>query len=505
MHFSPPRLHAHWLSSEEHQELVRGKIKSLPAPSPKATPTPVADGSPVSIMLTTISMGGNFDAWINIQFPNGDSPVTTSLLVDSGNTTLIIPNGEDLVGVAGYTVLGTATEPWGCPANVVRGTVQIPQVNGQLYEIENCVFYACTGNNSSGQRTANFGAGNISPWSGNGWNVPSGLGVTMQSPLSYNTAYPYAEFVYAPSGNVLSTDDNHVVNNESILMLYSTAPAGYTMMDIIKNIEWMSVVPHSLKVGSTETGWPGTVNNPIAMVDTGGGPMFLSDPNGEVYDKTWPDTVACPAWASSSENCNCVSDRLEIGLIESGGTTSYNYVIDTGAMASSVQGLTAVMCKVNAFMMSQQGMNIGGISMLFNRLLINYGGTQLGLAPKYSNWTKTIELGPTVDQAVAGNDQGVLLGYDFYPIGATIQTSLTVSWNGLPSGATLYIQHGGSDGASVLAWSGPDSSTEASGSLVAQCTIKRTEGAAVPLFVYVFQQDYLALDFHLMATSNLQS
>jgi hypothetical protein len=41
--------------------------------------------------------------------------VTATLLVDSGNSTMIVPNGEDLVGAPGYTILGTAQEPWGCP------------------------------------------------------------------------------------------------------------------------------------------------------------------------------------------------------------------------------------------------------------------------------------------------------------------------------------------------------------------------------------------------------
>ena len=50
------------------------------------------------------------------------------------------------------------------------------------------------------------------------------------------------------------------------------------MMEIIPGVEWMSLIPKSLTIGSTQTAWPGDVTAPIAMVDTGGGPVFLSDP-----------------------------------------------------------------------------------------------------------------------------------------------------------------------------------------------------------------------------------
>jgi len=45
-------------------------------------------------------------------------------------------------------------------------------------------------------------------------------------------------------------------------------------------------------------------------------------------------------------------------------------------------GLTLVMCKVNDYMMGKQGMNIGGLSALFNTILIDYGHAKVGLKPK---------------------------------------------------------------------------------------------------------------------------
>jgi hypothetical protein len=502
MVFSPPTLHPGVITTDQERDLVRAKIASLAAARPEAVAPPIAAGAPVSIRLTTVSRHGNFDATIQVQFPRSSGgPLQQTLLVDSGNAQMIIPDGEALVGVAGYTVLGQAKEPWGCPANVMRGPVQIVAVDGSVYQIPNCVFYACTGNNQHGKRTANFGTGRISPWSANGWNKPW-PGVTMQSPLSYNTAYPYAEFVYAPAAAMLSATEKVLVNDGSMLILRSAAPSGFTMLDIIQNLEWMSVVPASLAIGGTATGWPGNVSAPIAMIDTGGGPVFLSDPNGYVYAKKWPDTVTCPAWTSSSQSCNCISERLQLGLKASGGAASYGYTIDTNAMPPSVRGLTAVMCKVNAFMMHRQGMNVGGITALFNRILIDYAGTKVGLAPKYANWTQTVEMGSSVDQQVAAQPPGVLIGYDFYPPGSVVNTTMTISWTGLPAGATLYVQHGGSDGAEVLKWNGPDTSTAANGKLTASFTIKRTTGAAVPLFIYAFKDNYLPLNFHITATSS---
>jgi hypothetical protein len=381
MHFSPPTLHPSLVKNDAQRSLVRHQMQTRAALRATATSRRVADEM-VTIPLTTVSEQGNFDAWIDVQFPMPGGIVAASLLVDSGNSMMIVPNGEDLVGASGYTILGTAKEPWGCPANVVQGPLQIVTQDGSFFEIQECVFYACTGNNSSGERTANFGAGHIIPWSASGWNTPPDLGVTMQSPLSYATSHPYAELVYAPTETMFSLSGAMLVNDESQLILHSSLPSGYTLLDIIPNLEWMSVVPQSLTIGGQPTEWPGNVSSPIAMIDTGGGPVFLSDPNDYVYGKTWLDTVLCPSWASGSQSCNCVSDSLTIRLVGSGSSSSYSYTIDTGAIPSSVQGLTAVMCQVNQYMMGQQGMNVGGITALFNQILICYQGTQVGLAPR---------------------------------------------------------------------------------------------------------------------------
>ena len=381
MNFSPPTLHPSFVQNEAQRSFVRQRMRDHLALRAAPTGRQVAAGEAVEIQLTTVSEQGNFDAWIGVQFPTPDGGVTATLLVDSGNSMMIVPNGEALAGAPGYTVLGTANEPWGCPANVVQGPLQIVTKDGGLYEIQGCVFYACTGDNPAGERTANFGAGRILPWSANGWNTPQGLGVTLQSPLSYDTAHPYAEIVYAAEA-MFARSGETLVNDESLLILQASQPDGYTFLELVPDLEWMAVVPQALTIGGQLTGWPGVALSPIAMIDTGGGPVFLSDPDAYVYGTAWPDTVVCPAWAAGSESCNCVSDALTIALAGADGESTYSYTIDTGAMPPPVQGLTAVMCKVNQYMMGQQGMNVGGITTLFNRILVCYQGTQIGFAPR---------------------------------------------------------------------------------------------------------------------------
>jgi hypothetical protein len=380
VHFSPHSLHPVIIQTDAQKTELAEKLRTIITErlQRRRLLTEALSSASAVIPLTTVSLNTNFDAYINIRFRGQAPTAATTLVVDSGNSTLIVPAWEDIKDLPGYTVLGDAKEPWGSPAKVVRGPIEIPTESGELHVLESCVFYACTG----APRTANFGTGCISPWATSGWNTPLGIGNTMQSPLSYNTQYPFAEFNYAPAASVLALSNTLRVAQESQLVVSKTQPAGYTTLDIIPNVEWMSLIPKSLTVGSTLTQWPGTVETPIAMVDTGGGPVYLSDPNGYVYNSTWPQPTACPWWASTSDHCTCVSDNATIELWNSGKTASYKYTIHPHDLPPSVQGLTLVMCKVNAFMMGQQGMNIGGISALFNNILIDYSGNKVGLKLK---------------------------------------------------------------------------------------------------------------------------
>ena len=380
MQFSPHSLHPPIALSDAQKNEVGTKVQLFAASLRQLM---LAAGSPrvvqqVTIPLTTVSLAGNFDAYINVQFRGESSGSLTSLIVDSGNSNLIVPYWEALAGLPGYAVLGEAKEPWGSPAKVVRGPVDIPTSDGRTYSLEDVAFYACTGE----PRTANFGAACVTPWSANGWNTPLGLGVTMQAPMSYNGLFPFAEFIYAAASNVLLSATVPTVAHNSELILSQSVPSEYSLFEVLPNLEWMAIIPKSLRVGNTATAWPGNVQGPIAVVDTGGGPVFLSDPNGYVYATTWPNTASCPAWASTSDQPNCVSDDLTIELAGPDQASTYKYTIRTGNLPSSVQGLTGVLCKACRYMMGQQGMNIGGISVLFNNLLIDYKHSQVGFRPK---------------------------------------------------------------------------------------------------------------------------
>ena len=347
----------------------RSRLVSVPAAAP-AAPS-------ITVPLTTVSLSSNFDAYVNIQFPGDTSGATTTLLVDSGNSVLIVPSWEQIQGFPGYKVLGSGHEPWGSPANIVQGPIEIPTADGGVYTLQDCVFYACTG----APRTANFGAGCLVPWSSSGWNTPAGVRVTMRAPLSYNTDYPFAEFNYAPAASIFGPGSAPMAAEGSNLILYRSQPSGYTFLNTIQNLEWMSLRPKSLQIGTVNTAWPGSVRSPIAMIDTGGGPVFLSDPNEYLQQTQWPVAASCPTWTSGSQSCQCVSDDLTLELAGEGTSGTYSYRIDTSTMPSSVQGLTLVMCKVNEYMRGQQGMNIGGISALANHICIDFANGRVGMKP----------------------------------------------------------------------------------------------------------------------------
>jgi hypothetical protein len=383
MQFSSHLLHSPVIRRLDHKTFVSQKVAAILDNQRQLVAQALgqlAAAESVQIPLTTVSLDSNFDAYINIGFRGGRGRALTPLVVDSGNSNLIVPSWEDIAALPNsgknYTILGAGKEPWGSPANIVRGPVEIPTASGQMYSLENCVFYACTGD----PRTANFGTGCLRPWSANDWNTPGGIGVTLQAPLSYNRAYPYALLSYAPAENILLNIAGPHVTTGSSLLLHKTAPAGYIMLDIVPNLEWMSVIPKSLGIGNTVTAWPGTVNSPIAMVDTGGGPVFLSDPNGYVYNSVWPASTACPTWTSESTDCQCTGAPIKIEL--SDGNTSISYVIDPNRLPPAIRGLTLVMCKINSYMWDQQGMNIGGISALFNSILIDYLNSRVGFKAK---------------------------------------------------------------------------------------------------------------------------
>jgi hypothetical protein len=385
MHFSKASLHHPVIVLPEHKAAIEKSLSALiREPQPRTRLAEEAADN-LEVPLTTVSLNSDFDAYIDIFFEGAPATPAVQLLLDSGNSVLIVPRWEDIEALPNsnlnYEVLGQTSEPWGCPANIVRGPIHLATTSGNVYTLEDCLFYACTGDSpTEGSRTANFGAGCLSPWTASRWSTPLGTAFTMQAPLSYNPSYPCVEFNYAPAAQIHGVARLPKVALGSSLNIYKTKPLGYQMFDIVPNIEWMSLIPKSLKIGDTITKWPGTVPSPIAMIDTGGGPVFLSDPDGYVYSAQWPDPVANPAWTSNSTACQSTLDAITIELGDQKG--SFSYTIDTSSWPSTVQGLTLVMCQRNSYMMDEQGMNIGGISALEISILVDFVNCQVGLKPK---------------------------------------------------------------------------------------------------------------------------
>lgn len=344
-----------------------------------------APAASVDITLSTVSLDSSFDAYLYVSFVGTAPDTQVSLLLDSGNTVLVVPRWEDMVAIpnwqANYTILGQAPEPWGCPANVVRGPIQVATETGEPFVIGGCVFYACTADSAqTGARTSNFGAGCIQPWSASGWNTPANIPVTIESPLSYAVGYSFAEFDYATADEVFNPSNPQGVSEESTLRLYNAAPDGYQFLQLISGCPWMALRPKQLQIAGTVTGWPAANMNAIAMIDTGGTSVYLSDPSGLVYQTVWPAPAGNPPWTSGSVNCVSTSSSLQIELGDDQGA-SFTYEINEPALPPSAQGLTLVMCQMNEFMRQQYGMNIGGLSVLATQIIVDYSSARAGFRP----------------------------------------------------------------------------------------------------------------------------
>jgi hypothetical protein len=361
---------------------------------------PTAATSPdwLEIPLTTVSLDSSFDSYVSIGFKGAAQLTPHQLVVDSGNSTLIVPYWEDLHALPNYAqdyeeILVGVQEPWGCQANIMRGPVNLQTTSGATYTIEDCLFFACTADlppNADGTpadppRTANFGTGCLNPWPVSTYKFADGSDIILKSPLSYDAAYAYAEFDFAAAPDVHDDTGQAKAAGGSFLRLYKACPAGYQLFDILPGYDWMSLRPKSLKIAGQATQWPGNQQPSIAMIDTGGGPIFLSDPNGYLYNRVWPNPVDNPGWVTDpppvSVQCESTKDVVTVEIGD-GTARSYTYTVDTSAFPATVQGLTLVMCELNQYMRNNYGMNIGGISALVNSILIDYADSRVGFKPQ---------------------------------------------------------------------------------------------------------------------------
>jgi len=332
------------------------------------------------IPIDSVSKDGNFDAYVHVGLVGGGGQ-NIKLLVDSGNSTLILPHFEAISQLENFNkdyhveVCGVK-EPWGALANIVKGPIVLPRQGG-TYTIPDCRFYACTSLNDDKEYTANFGIGCVTPWS-------AGDSHNLQSPLSYSPDYTLAQIDYAPADQVLTSGARPLVASRSNITLCKAKPLGFpTMLQILPETCWMSLRPESLDIGGKGTPWPGTRKpTSIAMIDTGGGPVFLSDPENYLLNTSWPNAVSekPPDWPGLPTNSEAISDDLAFAL--SDGGQPIPFAILTKALPAVVQGLTLVMCENNPYMRNRDGMNIGGLTALFYSILIDYKNAKVGFRSK---------------------------------------------------------------------------------------------------------------------------
>jgi hypothetical protein len=93
MYFSSHSLHAPVIQSAHHKDVVGSKLLLNRAPRPFVEGAPLqAAQAPakVAIRLTTVSLASNFDAYLDINYTGAVDETPTQLLVDSGNSVLVI-------------------------------------------------------------------------------------------------------------------------------------------------------------------------------------------------------------------------------------------------------------------------------------------------------------------------------------------------------------------------------------------------------------------------------
>ncbi len=373
-------LHRAIVFPPEHRLGMESTLAAWAQPRALSQSAALPDADTVAVALSTVSIESNFDAYVGVR-PQGAAPnVSDSLVVDSGNSTLIMPYWEKFEAMPqyknAYEELGDAHEPWGCPAKVLRGPIELTTDSGASFVISDCVFYACVGglHGVDKDRTANFGAACLSQYRISSWTVDGDVDVTMQAPLAYAAEHPYVEFEYAAAHDIVTHGATPKMAANSYMILHKTMPAGYRMFDIVPAKAWMTLLVKSLVVDGQKTRWPDPVPQPLAVVDTGGTCAFLSDPKGYLYPNDWVDRVGTPCWTDTSVLCQAINGTLRIELGDK--NASYSYKIDP--LPHPAASPTLVMCRKNDYMRDLPGLNIGGISALMNSILIDFKNAKVG-------------------------------------------------------------------------------------------------------------------------------
>jgi hypothetical protein len=388
------RLHPSIGFTPEQRAQITRQLAAFVATRAALPARSAATDDTIEIPLTTVSAGNFFKALVNVTA--GGTPTTLEL--DSGSTALVLPDAAALEGQPGYSVVTTLgedgkplTEPFGCPAKLMKGPIELSAAQGP-YTIPDCVFYACTGPRDDGCLTKNFGLGRISPWRIEGPPNQPEHRAEIKVAFCYEGSYPYAGLHFAPAATLFSSSSEPLVTQGATLVLSKTQPVGYQWLDIVPHIQWMAVRPRSLRIGQVATAWPGNLDTkPIAMVDCGGGPLFLSDPKGGLAQQQWPP-ADCPRWTSNaspkSTVCHCTKDDVEVVLSDDGNGPPVTLQVNVASLPPALQDLTLVMCERCGYMWTDdqgrpnEGMNLGGLTFLTNSIAIDLGGAKVGFRPK---------------------------------------------------------------------------------------------------------------------------
>ena len=293
---------------------------------------PPADGTDVA----------NYDSFISVEYRKGGEwvPTTETMLFDTGSVALILPYYKNLDATKYRTIKDNITEPWGCPAKILKGPIRLGGM-----EIPECQFIACTGPNTYKRRTHICGA----------------------SISSRNEPYVYPSSPIVQVCKKLKRPFFEVVINTSNLKsqvsFFSNKPPSYSQKNvggpfpIIPNENWTAIAIEGIKVDGTKwqklpqgcpAGEPdcgcyvdnqcwGSIDydeancanefidakwcmasNPankyIGLLDTGGGPIMINDDKQQSLASVFKNTTKCPGWLSSSLGAQCFSDQITVSI-----------------------------------------------------------------------------------------------------------------------------------------------------------------------------------------------
>src|ERR1700687_753234 len=113
MHFSAPSLHPRVFVSTDHKTAMEKEFSLRLRPLRRFALAVETTPAGTEIPVTTVSLNSNFDSYIDVWFKGAPAASAVKLLVDTGNTTLVVPDWKDIEAFpnwsSDYAVLGTSS------------------------------------------------------------------------------------------------------------------------------------------------------------------------------------------------------------------------------------------------------------------------------------------------------------------------------------------------------------------------------------------------------------